>query len=301
MFEKLFAEGGLSLDRLKAFLAVAAAGSIIKAAGGDAVRQSQYSRQIKELEDFFRTNLVERQGKGIRLTASGRELARVSRFFMLGLSNFRRGCLTERQTFRIGASATFIRQFFLPAAASAAHPGRASARYVAETVTGDEVERRLHDLTLDFAVTTRPQVSRPLQLAELGKWRLRLCGPAVARHTERSALAALKADALPLVSAKTELADCGAKFLDDFESRIVCETFVEAVTVLERGHFAALLPDFLNSGLSLKLPSAFRFSTASAGRLSYRLAWNPRLLRLNPHAIRERDFLVAMLREQMRR
>src|SRR5258705_9881631 len=113
MFERLFAESGLSLDRVRALLAVGAAGSIVKAAGADPVRQSQYSRQIRELEDFFRTKLVERHGKGIQLTSSGRELSRISRFFLLGLSNFQRGCLAEEQTFRIGATGTFIEQFFL--------------------------------------------------------------------------------------------------------------------------------------------------------------------------------------------
>src|SRR6266568_8259698 len=115
MYSKLFAESGLSLDRLKALLEVGAAGSIVKAANGDPVRQSQYSRQIKELENFFRSRLIERQGKGSRLTANGKELARISRFFLLGLSNFQRGCLAEEQTFRIGAGPTFIRQFLLPA------------------------------------------------------------------------------------------------------------------------------------------------------------------------------------------
>ena len=114
MFAKLFAESGLSLDRLKSLLEVGAAGSIVKAADGDPVRQSQYSRQIKELEDFFQTGLVERHGKGIRLTAGGRELARISRFFLLGLSNFQRGSLAEGQTYRIGASPTFIASFLLP-------------------------------------------------------------------------------------------------------------------------------------------------------------------------------------------
>jgi DNA-binding transcriptional LysR family regulator len=78
------------------------------------VRQSQYSRQIRELEDFFSIKLIERHGKGTRLTANGKELARISRFFMLGLSNFQRGCLAEEQTFRIGASATCIHRFLLP-------------------------------------------------------------------------------------------------------------------------------------------------------------------------------------------
>ena len=52
MFENLFAKHGVSLERLKTFLEVAQAGSIVEAAHGDLTRQSQYSRQIKELEEF---------------------------------------------------------------------------------------------------------------------------------------------------------------------------------------------------------------------------------------------------------
>src|SRR5687768_401762 len=50
MFSKLFTAGGLSFDRLRVLLEVSASGSITKAANGDPVKQSQYSRQIKELE-----------------------------------------------------------------------------------------------------------------------------------------------------------------------------------------------------------------------------------------------------------
>src|SRR4051812_31198972 len=143
MFERLFAENGLSLDRLRALLEVGASGSIVKATHGDPVRQSQYSRQIKELEDFFRVKLVEREGSGTRLTASGKELVRLSRFFLLGLSNFRRGCLEEGQIFRVGASATFIQKFLVPSLAAEAGNG---TRYVFEVARGDEIERRLHEL-----------------------------------------------------------------------------------------------------------------------------------------------------------
>ena len=52
-FEQLFDISGLSLDRLRSFLKVAEAGNLATAAQGDAVRQSQYSRQVKELEGFF--------------------------------------------------------------------------------------------------------------------------------------------------------------------------------------------------------------------------------------------------------
>src|SRR5688572_1356102 len=176
MFEKLFATGGLSLDRLRSFLEVGAAGSIAKAAGGDPVRQSQYSRQIRELEDFFSIRLIERHGKGTRLTGNGKELARISRFFMLGLSNFQRGCLAEEETFRIGASATFVQRFLLPLL-SESRITRGKTRYVTEVTGGDEIERRLHDLTLDFGVVHRATLSRPLQTMEVGKWKLNLWVP----------------------------------------------------------------------------------------------------------------------------
>ncbi len=53
MFESLFSERGLSLDRLKVLIEVRDAGSIAQAAPGDPVRQSQYSRQLRELSEFF--------------------------------------------------------------------------------------------------------------------------------------------------------------------------------------------------------------------------------------------------------
>jgi DNA-binding transcriptional LysR family regulator len=186
MFTRLFTESGLSLDRLRAFVEVGAAGSIVKAAGGDPVRQSQYSRQIKELEDFFRVTLFERHGKGIRLTPNGRELARISRFFLLGLSNFQRGSLAEEQTYRIGASATFLATFLLPVLA-APHSIRPEVSYSIETATDDVIERRLHDLTLDFGVVTSPALSRPLQYRELDNWRLKLWVPKALFKTQQQA------------------------------------------------------------------------------------------------------------------
>jgi len=56
MFEDLFSKGGLSLERLRSFMLMANAGSIAKAVPQDPTRQSQISRQIKELESFSGLN-----------------------------------------------------------------------------------------------------------------------------------------------------------------------------------------------------------------------------------------------------
>jgi DNA-binding transcriptional LysR family regulator len=296
MYNRLFAEHGLSLDRVRALLEVAASGSIVKAAGGDPVRQSQYSRQIKELEEFFQTRLVERHGKGIRLTPGGRELARISRFFLLGLSNFQRGCLAEEQTFRIGASATFTETFLLPVLTRNLSPG---LQYAVEVVPNDDSERRLHDLTLDFAVVTSTSLSRPLQLTELGRCAVNWWVPKRLCKTRKEALRAFETKQLPLIIPRREIEGMLSSAPIP-HPQITCDTFLQARAVLEEQRLSTFLPDFLrveNSAAFLRLavpsyePLDFR----------YRLAWNPRLLRLNAHAARRRDSLVGALREELKR
>ncbi len=285
-------EYGLSLDRLRALVEVGAAGSIVKAAGGDPIRQSQYSRQIKELEDFFRIALVERHGKGIRLTPNGRELARISRFFLLGLSNFQRGSLAEEQTYRIGASATFLATFLLPvlAAPRSIQPG---ISYSIETVADDVIERRLHDLTLDFGIVTSPALSRPLQSRELGGWRLKLWVSKAAFKTRVQAAHAFREKRLPLVWPVNELPPAEVALNQDWPRYLACNSFLEAKLALEQRGLAALLPDFLSpdEGSFFNLPAP-AFGTAV---FRYRFVWNPRLLRLNLHAGRRRDFLMESL------
>jgi len=295
MFTRLFMETGLSLDRLRAFVEVGATGSIVKAAGGDPVRQSQYSRQIKELEDFFRVALVERHGKGLRLTPSGRELARISRFFLLGLSNFQRGSLAEEQTYRIGASATFLGHFLLPLLA-APHSIQPGISYSVETAADDVIERRLHDLTLDFGVVTVPALSRPLQSRELGSWRLKLWAPKTRFKTKQQAARAFREKRIPLVLPANELPPTVAVPPLDGPRYLTCNSFLEAKSALEQQGLAAWLPDFLSpdEGRFFALP----FPIPGATIFRYRLVWNPRLLRLNPHAGRRRDFLVASLAQR---
>ena len=72
MSDDLLQHSGLSLDRLQSFCCVAEAGGVTKAAKGDPARQSLFSRQIKELEEFFGVELMRRSGRGVALTEAGR-------------------------------------------------------------------------------------------------------------------------------------------------------------------------------------------------------------------------------------
>ena len=95
MMTDLLSQSGLSLDRLQSFCLVAEAGGVTKAAKGDAARQSQFSRQIKELEEFVGTELLRRSGRGVTLTEAGRQLHTLAREHFAALGDFKADCARE--------------------------------------------------------------------------------------------------------------------------------------------------------------------------------------------------------------
>ena len=114
MFNELLSEGGLSLDRLKNFCAMAEAGGIARVAGGDPAKQSLYSRQLRELEQFFGAELTRRKGKGIEFTEQGLELARQVRAHLQSLTDFKRACAGRPVEFRIASGNSIVEWLLVP-------------------------------------------------------------------------------------------------------------------------------------------------------------------------------------------
>jgi DNA-binding transcriptional LysR family regulator len=102
----------LSLDRLKTLVLVVRAGSIAAAAVGDPARQSQFSRQIKELEETVGRPLMKRDGKLLRPTQTGMELALLAGSFFAGLDEIAHE--SENSPILIGGNESAIRWILLP-------------------------------------------------------------------------------------------------------------------------------------------------------------------------------------------
>lgn len=102
MFEKLLGTTGFSLDRLRALCDIAEKGSIAEATRGDTNRQTQYSRQIRELETFFRVDLLDREARPHRLTPAGIELAKMTREFLGNVEGFLARCQGRPESLAIG-------------------------------------------------------------------------------------------------------------------------------------------------------------------------------------------------------
>src|ERR1017187_2587023 len=114
MFDLLFSERGLSLDRLRVLIEVHDAGSIARTAPGDAVRHSQYSRQLRELSEFFGCEVTHRRGKVLKLTPEGASLAELVRPLLRGLEDFHSECRNERSVFNIAAGDSLIHWLVIP-------------------------------------------------------------------------------------------------------------------------------------------------------------------------------------------
>jgi len=104
---------GFTVERLRAFCKIAESGSIVVAAQGDPTRQSQFSRQVKELEGYFGTKLLERAGKTIRLTEDGRKLALLTQAYFRSVEEMRASSAKD-EAIRIGAGESVFRWLVMP-------------------------------------------------------------------------------------------------------------------------------------------------------------------------------------------
>lgn len=113
-FRELFAVNGLSLERLRALVAVDDAGNIAAVAPTDRNRQSQLSRQLGELEKFFETELKRTEGRTARLTNEGKALAALAREHLQSLNEFRTGVKKQPLTVSLAAGSALHEWVVLP-------------------------------------------------------------------------------------------------------------------------------------------------------------------------------------------
>lgn len=177
MFENLFAQSGLSLERLKTFREIVAAGGITAAAGDDSNRQSQFSRQLKELERYFGVELLKRGRGPAELTDAGQRLYEIIGHTLGALEEFRGTCAGQPVELVIGAGESLIQWLLLPrlAGLAEAHPRLAVAFQNLKT---DEILRRLLDGGVDLGVVSHYAPNRALASAPLGKMEFCLFVPA---------------------------------------------------------------------------------------------------------------------------
>jgi DNA-binding transcriptional LysR family regulator len=162
----LLEKGGLSLDRLHSFCRVAEAGGLSNAAEGDPGKLSLYSRQIRELEEFFGVELKRRQGKAIVITEAGRRLAQLTRRHLVGLADFKDEAKNMAKRITIAAGNSILEWVLLPKLATLrdALPNVSMDFYSDRTRT---IVAKLADMTIDIGLVREDAVTPPLKAERL--------------------------------------------------------------------------------------------------------------------------------------
>lgn len=284
MFEELFAQRGLSLERLKSFAEIVAAGGITAAAHDDASRQSQLSRQLKELERHFGVELL-RRGRGpMKLTEAGQQLHRVIGHTFGALEEFQRDCVGRPVELSIGAGESLIQWLLLPRLPrfAAAQP-RVTVSF--RNLRTDDILQGLADGTLDFGVVARFPSHRAFKSVPLGRLDYALFVP-VALPSAKPSVTLLGRVPLALLEGGETI----QRVLDrlahahelKLDVRLRLTSYPQLVTAVRQQHVAAFLPVLAaeafppGSVRMVKLP----FMAELARSLS--LVWNPQVAEIRP-------------------
>ena len=284
MFAELLSQRGLSFDRLQSFCLVAQAGGVTKAAKGDPVKQSLFSRQVKELEEFFGAELMRRKGRGIVLTAAGERLNVLARECFASLLDFKSGCKGLPVEIVIGAGESIIEWVLMPRLGEV-RKKLPNVRFKFLNLATSEVVRRLADGAIDFGVVRKDAVARPLQSVSLGVMGYSLFVPEGLRGARTGAKAL---EALPLAtlegegSFRRELSAIARKNRLGLKIEVECASFPLVARAVGTGSVGAVLPSAAAVELARLGAQELKIGILDSLRREVCLAWSPRGLRIRP-------------------
>jgi DNA-binding transcriptional LysR family regulator len=287
MFSDLLQQNGLSFDRLHSFCLVAEAGGVTKAARGDPARQSLYSRQIRELEEFFGVELIRRSGRGIVLTPAGASLNILVREQITVLADFKSECQHQPVEVVVGAGDSVIQWLLLPRLAEIREhfPG---VRFKFLNLATADAVKRLADGMIDFAVAREDAVTRPLEARSMGVMGYALFipqhhpavrqNPADGKWLDNVPLATLEGEG----SFRSDLAEIARKQKFRLNIQVECSSFPLAARAVSRGDVAAILPAIAATELAGLAAVEVKLSFLRQFDRNMCLATNPRRVRLRP-------------------
>jgi DNA-binding transcriptional LysR family regulator len=287
---------GVTVDRMFSFLRVYEAKGIASAAPRDPVRQSQLSRQVRELETTLDAELFGRRGRGIEATPAGVAFAATIRDFFNGLARVR---TAQRVPIQLSAGGSVLRWLVLPLLPMPVRPGgEPFPPIMVEPGDSGSIHLGLEDGSLDLGILRATEVKKPLAGTAIGEveyaW---FCARSLVPEAPEATPSALGA-AAPLVDIYGE-PDLDALFSELGTPVISCESFRESAELIRAGRCAGVLPVFAArelpaSEFHIVRPKAF---AKYASRLM--LAHRPREETTDPELSRLRGYLRDALKNAL--
>ena len=244
MSKNLLSTNGLSFERLRAFLEISEARGISRAAKGNSSRQSQFSRQLTELEAFFGTPLVNR-GRGIAfsLTETGRRLKAVTAQHFAALEELKQRSAHGPLTFRIGAGEIVLTWLVIPVLATMSTLPK-NLRISLMNRRSTDIIKGISEGTLELGVIRREPIAAGLRCVALGTIpKVIVSSAGLNRNrTETLMIASMEDGTHDELSSSPQ----GVKG----ETIFSCSSYQQMYELVHRGACAAELPVFMAEGFS---------------------------------------------------
>jgi DNA-binding transcriptional LysR family regulator len=294
MNESVLERTGISLERLRNFLLVVEAAGIARAAPGQPVRQSLYSRQIGELEAALELVLFERQGRGLKLTEAGRQLAIVVRDVIRGLEGVALAARLQQQPFSLAAGDSLLHWWILPRLG--AHPSNEPVSV--QSMSSGDAASAVREGRVDFGVVRVNSDLRGLEQLRLGfvDYAIFASAGLIRGYAERNAELARLPLALqtsePLLN---EGLQASLRAAGRLQPALYCETFPQVCRAVQSGRYAGLLPTLARAELPARRYRELTFGGQAKLRSAVALVWRKKAV-----ATRARgESLVATLAERL--
>ena len=249
MFDELFGKSGLSLDRLQTLCEVAEKGSIGEATKGDSNRQTQFSRQIGELEKFFGVELLNRDSRPYRLSDEGRELSRISRDYLGGLADFQARCENRPVKLVIGAGGSTIQWLLLPRLEEFTKK-LPNASISMKNLRTLDIIKGLIDGDVDLGLVRKTAVTKPLKSTGKIEYGYRLFVPRRMRKKLSGKLTVTQLASLPLAligeqgEFRRQLEGLAKNQSLELDIKLECSSHAQVATAILSGKYGGFLPDF---------------------------------------------------------
>jgi DNA-binding transcriptional LysR family regulator len=269
---------GISIDRLQTLCAVVEAGTIVLAAGTDPNRQSQFSRQLKELEKALGTTLFDRVGKTLQPNETGRRVALAAHTFFGALDDVMNAASARAETVRLGAGEAVLRWFVMPHLPELMS-GDPPLRFDVHSMTTEVALRELLTGSLDLVIIRTDSVADGLQSEVIKTLKYVLAVPRTLLRSREGAevlegrplpFAEMAGDGYFVKAVKATAATLGLNLRPVLQA----QTFSLLVSAVESGTAAAFLPDVAAKSLPEERFALVSADGMSALNRSLSLVWN---------------------------
>lgn len=281
MIRELLGKKGFTLRNLHLLLELEDAGSLVKVAKGDATRQGQYSRQLKELSKCFGVSLVERQGRVLKLTENGRSLARLVSEALCSVDDFQRTCAGEQLEVSVGAGDSVLQWLLLPRMHAIQEKVR-NVHFTLFDLRNDAIAEKLAEQKLDFGIMRETAVPPKHRKERLFQMSFSIFAPR--RLLPKKDVADYKA---VLRSVRLVRHSPGGELINriswlahqeglSLNNCLTCEGFPQACRAVQSGSYAAILPTIARGDLSGSEYAEIEWPALKGEARWLALAWNPR-------------------------